>query len=330
MVHAASILKDNKIKEGTSLKVVPATEEVYERMLDEGILEIFIKAGALVTNPGCGGCASGQLGMVGKGEVQLSTSNRNFAGKQGKGETYLVSPAVAAASIIHGEIVSPTRIDQELMDFVPDEEFVGEPELSAISWMAEQPSGTGDKPVPVSGTRQVRECPSVIKGRARLITQEDGRLMDDIDTDMIFHNKYLAITEIEKMGRHTFETLDGYENLASSIEPGDIIIAGGNFGCGSSRQQAVDCFIALGVSLVMTASTGAIYKRNIINTGFPLLEVPDIHDAGIVEGEELEIDFSEGTVKRSNGDIIVAGRPTSVQLDICRAGGLFTYTGEEA
>ncbi|MCK4349704.1 MAG: 3-isopropylmalate dehydratase [Candidatus Krumholzibacteria bacterium] len=151
--------------------------------------------------------------------------------------------------------------------------------------------------------------------------------MDDIDTDMIFHNKYLSITEIEKMGEHTFETLDGYEEFASSVEKGDIIISGGNFGCGSSRQQAVDCFIPLGVSLIVTESTGAIYKRNIINSGFPFLEIPGIKNAGIEEGEILEIDFEKGMIKRENGEVIEAAPPTSVQLDICRAGGLFAYSG---
>jgi homoaconitate hydratase family protein/3-isopropylmalate dehydratase small subunit len=328
MVHAASILKGKKIKDSTSLKVVPATEEVYERMLEEGILKIFIEAGGLVTNPGCGGCASGQLGMVGKGEVQLSTSNRNFAGKQGKGETYLVSPAVAAASIIAGEIVSPAGMDIELIDFVPDEEFTGEPALEAISWIDEGTRKTG-MPMPKSHAGEAVDCPKTIKGRARIISEPDGRLMDDIDTDMIFHNKYLAITEIDKMGKHTFETLDGYEEFAASVEDGDIIIAGGNFGCGSSRQAAVDCFIPLGVKLVITVSTGAIYKRNIINSGFPFLEVAALHKAGIEEGMEIEIDFEKGTITLPGGDIIAADRPPAVQLDICRAGGLFAYTGEE-
>ena len=80
-------------------------------------------------------------------------------------------------------------------------------------------------------------CPTVIRGRARLVTTPGGSLMDDIDTDMIFHNKYLSITDIEKMGAHTFETLEGYEGFAASVKKGDIIIAGGNFGCGFERWR---------------------------------------------------------------------------------------------
>ncbi len=334
MVHAASILKGRRVKEGVSLKITPATEEVYERMLNEGILRILIEAGSLVSNPGCSGCASGQIGMVGRGEIQLSTSNRNFAGKQGKGETYLVSPAVLAASVIEGEITSPLKFEPELIDFVPDERSAFSPELSSISWL-DKPEGIrpDSRPRPrieLSGSSEESRgsFSGVIKGRARVIAMSGGCLMNDIDTDMIFHNKYLSITEIEKMGEHTFETLEGYEGFASSVRRGDIVIAGSNFGCGSSRQQAVDCFISLGVSIILTESTGAIYKRNIINSGFPFLEVPDLSKAGIQEGGELEVDFEKGTVSRANQDVIMATTPTSVQLDICRAGGLFAYSGE--
>ncbi|TKJ40809.1 homoaconitate hydratase [candidate division LCP-89 bacterium B3_LCP] len=101
---AADILKDKKIAPGVMMKVVPATRQVYQQMLDEGLLNILFAAGAIVTAAGCGGCASGQVGMTGKGEVQLSTSNRNFRGKQGAGETYLCSPVTAALSAVGGEI----------------------------------------------------------------------------------------------------------------------------------------------------------------------------------------------------------------------------------
>lgn len=102
----AEIVKGKKVAPWVMAKIVPATREVYGRMLEEGLLEIFYHSGFIVSNPGCGGCASGQIGMTGKGEVQVSTSNRNFEGKQGAGLTYLVSPATAAASSIAGRIVS--------------------------------------------------------------------------------------------------------------------------------------------------------------------------------------------------------------------------------
>ncbi len=106
-VRAADVLNGKKVKKGVTLKVVPATRRVYQELLDRGILDILFRSGAIVMNPGCGGCAEGHAGLTGKGEVQISTGNRNFSGKQGKGKTYLASPAVVAASCIRGEIVAP-------------------------------------------------------------------------------------------------------------------------------------------------------------------------------------------------------------------------------
>ncbi|MBN2056777.1 homoaconitate hydratase family protein, partial [bacterium] len=87
--------------------IVPATREIYGEMLRRGYIQKMFDAGFIISNPGCGGCASGQIGMTGKGEVQLSTSNRNFLGKQGDGDTYLVSPATAAMSAMTGHLTEP-------------------------------------------------------------------------------------------------------------------------------------------------------------------------------------------------------------------------------
>ncbi len=85
MLAAAEVLKDRKVAPGVVLKIVPSTDEVWKRCLDEGLMKIFKNAGALVGNAGCAGCAAGQIGQNGPGEVTISTGNRNFAGKQGKG-----------------------------------------------------------------------------------------------------------------------------------------------------------------------------------------------------------------------------------------------------
>lgn len=107
---AADLLKGRKVAEGVMMKLVPATYEVFGQMLEEGLIEAFFKAGAIISHPSCGGCASGQLGMTGKGEVQVSTSNRNFRGKQGEGDTYLASPLTAAASALTGKITDPREV----------------------------------------------------------------------------------------------------------------------------------------------------------------------------------------------------------------------------
>ncbi|MCL2115899.1 MAG: homoaconitase large subunit [Methanobrevibacter sp.] len=109
MREAAEILKGKKIANGVRMLVIPASKEVYTKSLNEGLINIFVDAGALVCNPCCGPCLGGHIGLIGPGEVSLSTSNRNFKGRQGSpdGEVYLSSAAVAAASAIEGRIVLP-------------------------------------------------------------------------------------------------------------------------------------------------------------------------------------------------------------------------------
>ncbi len=109
---AAGILKNRKVSDDVRMLVIPASREVYRRALEEGLMEIFVDAGALVCNPCCGPCLGGHVGLVGPGEVSLSTSNRNFRGRQGspEAEVYLSSAAVAAASAVEGKITHPANI----------------------------------------------------------------------------------------------------------------------------------------------------------------------------------------------------------------------------
>ena len=107
MLKAADILKNRKVAPGVVLKIVPSTDAIWRKCLEAGLIDIFKKAGALVSNAGCAGCAAGQVGQNGPGEVTLSTGNRNFPGKQGKGPVYLASPEVVAASCVRGEIGGP-------------------------------------------------------------------------------------------------------------------------------------------------------------------------------------------------------------------------------
>ncbi|WP_321211290.1 homoaconitase large subunit [Methanothermobacter sp. DP] len=110
---AAAILKNRKVADSVRMLVIPASREVYRRALSEGLMEIFVDAGALVCNPCCGPCLGGHVGLVGPGEVSLSTSNRNFRGRQGspEAEVYLSSAAVAAASAVTGRITHPAELE---------------------------------------------------------------------------------------------------------------------------------------------------------------------------------------------------------------------------
>jgi 3-isopropylmalate/(R)-2-methylmalate dehydratase small subunit len=166
-----------------------------------------------------------------------------------------------------------------------------------------------------------------IKGRIWVLTTPAGELYDDIDTDMIFHNRYLHITAVEEMGQYALDNLAGWEDFAEKAQPGDILLAGKNFGAGSSRQQAVDCFRALGAGAILTESYGAIYKRNAINSGFPIVVLPEltqIYDQ-FKDGDQVEIDFETGRLVL-NGERTYQAEPFSqVQMDIYQAGDLFAY-----
>ncbi len=107
---ASRFLQGRKIASHVMAKAVPATQKVYAQLLESGVLKSLFESGFIISHPGCGGCASGQIGMTGKDEVQVSTSNRNFKGKQGDGETYLASPIVAAAAALKGELVDPRDV----------------------------------------------------------------------------------------------------------------------------------------------------------------------------------------------------------------------------
>ncbi len=109
---AARILKGRKVKKGVRCIVIPATQQIYLQAMREGLLEIFIEAGAVVSTPTCGPCLGGYMGILAEGERCISTTNRNFVGRMGhvKSEVYLASPAVAAASAVTGKISAPSEL----------------------------------------------------------------------------------------------------------------------------------------------------------------------------------------------------------------------------
>jgi homoaconitase/3-isopropylmalate dehydratase large subunit len=113
MRAAAAILKDKTVAPGRILKIVPATDTIWNICLKEGLVKIFKDAGALVGSAGCAGCAAGQIGQTGTGEVTISSGNRNFTGKQGKGDIYLASPQTVAASLVAGYITMVDAIPKK-------------------------------------------------------------------------------------------------------------------------------------------------------------------------------------------------------------------------
>ncbi len=166
-----------------------------------------------------------------------------------------------------------------------------------------------------------------VGGRLWVLRTPDGQLYDDVDTDMIFHNRYLHITDLEEMGQYALDNLEGWETFSQRVQPGDVVMAGANFGAGSSRQQAVDCFRALGVSVIVAESFGAIYKRNAINSGFPIITFPSLseQEARFKTGADVEIHLATGKLVLSGEETFQAEPFSQVQMDIYQAGDLFSY-----
>ncbi len=149
---------------------------------------------------------------------------------------------------------------------------------------------------------------------------------DDIDTDIILPGRYLVITDEDELAKHAMEGLD--KKFPEKVEKGDIIIAGKNFGCGSSREHAPIALKGLGISVVVAESFARIFYRNAINVGLPLLESKNI-SKNITEGDELEIDINKGILKNLNSgkEFEVTGLP-DFMLEILEKGGLINYLKE--
>lgn len=296
MQQAARLLRSKKVAPGVVLKIVPSTDEVWNKCLHDGLIDIFKAAGALFGNAGCAGCASGQIGQNGPGEKTVSTGNRNFEGKQGKGDVYLASVATAVASAIAGHITTADDIPS-----IP----------SVFALTADQ------SPVKPAADVPQTERNLILEGKVWLI------MRDNIDTDMIYHNQHLAVTQIKEMGRYALGNLKGWEDYPQRTEPGDIIIAGKNFGAGSSRQHAVDCFRALDNQAILAGSFGAIYERNAINAGFPVLTYSDLSNLQLLDRDAVIIDLVKGEItNKRNGRKASVSKFSEVQRMIYEKGDL--------
>ena len=142
-------------------------------------------------------------------------------------------------------------------------------------------------------------------------------LGDDIDTDIIIPTEYLALKTIDDMKQYGFSPLR--PELAGQIKPGDIIVAGKNFGCGSSREQAPEIIKALGIQCVIAKSFARIFFRNSINNGLLLSEQPTLHD-DIKEGDTVSVVMNEH-IDYNGKEYPIASLPENL-MDIIRAGGL--------
>ena len=282
---AASILRGKQVAPGARLLLLPASREILRQTMASGAMGALMEAGGMLLPAGCGPCLGAHLGVLAGGERCLSTSNRNFKGRMGcaGAEIFLASPATVAASAIHGGIRDPRK---EIKGFC------------------------------VCGTMEVRPT------RGDCAMSRVWQYGDDVNTDMLFPGKYTySCSKAEQILPHLLEDLD--PSFAAGVRPGDVLLAGKNFGCGSSREQPALGLRAAGVEAVVAKSFARIFFRAAVNQGLLLVECPAAVDA-YRQGDAVHLDPAAGTITVGEKTFSFPSLPEEI-LAIRRAGGLLPY-----
>ena len=150
---------------------------------------------------------------------------------------------------------------------------------------------------------------------------------DNVDTDVIIPARYLNTANAQDLAKHCMEDID--QNFASTVQPGDIIVAGWNFGCGSSREHAPLAIKTCGAGCVIAKSFARIFYRNAINIGLPIIECPEAAK-GIEAGDEVEVDFDSGMIYNRTKGTEFKGQPfPEFMQKLIAAGGLVKYTNSK-
>ncbi len=303
LAAAAEVLHGLRVNPGTRLLVIPASSEVYRQALERGIISTLVEAGAMIGVPGCGPCMGNHLGIPAAGEVVISTANRNFKGRMGQpdAEIYLASPAVVAASAIKGVIASPTEL---LADARPRSQ-------SALVRTSRTSQAAGrNTQYPISNLQ------------FPISNNHVWKYGDNVNTDLIFPGKYTyTLRRPEEIKAHALEDLD--PTFAKSVKPGDVIIGGRNFGCGSSREQAAACIKYSGVAAIVAESFARIFYRNVINQGLPAIVCPEAV-AAAQAGSPVEIDLERSEIRLPAGTFTFQRFPSNIQA-LLKAGGLIPF-----
>ncbi len=281
---AAWVLCGKKVAPTVELYVGAASAWTQHEAEKRGVWQALLDAGAIPLPPSCGPCIGLGTGLLEKGEVGISATNRNFKGRMGSrdAQCYLASPEVVAASAIAGYITGPRRFAERNVARQYQEFFTGGHHAEHVEIL--------------SG------FPERVNGRLVFVPQ------DNVNTDAIYGKDYTYRDDMtpEMMARVIMENYD--PQFAARTRGGDILVSGFNFGTGSSREQAVTCLKAKGISLVIAASFSQTYLRNAYNNGFLCIEVPGLvkclrqqlateaYEKTIIPGENIEIDFTSGTV----------------------------------
>ena len=307
---AVHILKGKRVAGGTRLLVVPASSEVLRAAAHEGILETLIESGAVIGVPGCGPCMGNHLGIPAAGETVFSTANRNFKGRMGQPDSdiFLGSPAQVAAAAVLGQIPAPDAIG-----------FRGDAAPGAFIKLIR---GTDLRAAQAGARPQDAIHPGKIPQE---VFPADGAAWvygDNVNTDQLFPGKYTyTLRTPEEIAAHALEDLD--PAFVQDSHPGDVVFAGRNMGCGSSREQAVTCLKYRGVRAVVAESFARIFYRNAINQGLPAIVCPEAV-AAARKGDPVKVDLARGEILLPGGRFAFPAFPPNVRA-LLDAGGLIPY-----
>ncbi len=267
---AAGILNNKRIKKGFQLNVIPASDAIFLQAIREGLISTLIESGANILTPSCGPCLGTGLGIPASGHKVISTANRNFPGRMGNKEAgiFLASPATVAASALTGVITDPRY----------------NPEHSKYPYSAMQ-----------SITTIIRSDENRRHGNTW-----DYSDVDNLNTDQMFAGKHtynILSSDPASIIPHLFEDFD--PSFRSNARHGDIIIAGDNFGCGSSREHPSVGLAYLGIGAIIVKSVNRIFYRSSINQGLVLIVHKEAAEA-YKPGDRVDISFDNGEIMIGN------------------------------
>jgi homoaconitate hydratase len=286
LVAAAEVVAGKKVAPTVKFYVSAASQWVQQEAEKRGAWQTLLAAGAHPLPSGCGPCIGLGVGLLEKGEVGISSTNRNFKGRMGSrdAQCYLASPEVVAASAVAGYIRGPR-------EFTAREPARVYTELACAAAGAEK-------------VEILEGFPERVKGRLVFMPR------DHVNTDVIYGKDYTYRDDMSKemMAEVVMENYD--PQFARRTQAGDVIVSGFNFGTGSSREQAVTCLKAKGIPLVIAASFSQTYLRNAYNNGFLCVEVPELvkrlnwqfageiaaQEKTIIPGDEIDIDFTSSAI----------------------------------
>lgn len=331
LMKVAKILKGKKVHPDVSLVIAPGSRQVMEMIARNGALADIISSGARILENGCGPCI-GMGQAPGTNGVSLRTFNRNFYGRSGtlSAKVYLVSPETAAVSAIKGVLTDPRELETDLCinmpeRFIVDDSMILKPAEDGTK--VEVKRGPNIKPFPIN-----KELGDKIEGKI-LIKVEDNITTDHI---MPSNSKLLPFrSNIPYLSQFCFNTIDtDFPNRAKNLG-GGFIIAGENYGQGSSREHAALAPLYLGVRGVIAKSFARIHKANLINNGIVPLEFKNEADYNEVDPlDELVIDnikeaLTKGSVKvkniSKNSEFEVLIDLTEKEIQVIKAGGRLNY-----